>query len=158
MGKIKPRSQEKAKEEKNLAIARRYILEYFNEGDANVVDEIFSPECIVNREYSQTNEERKQYIVSIRASFPDLKKTIVEEIAVGDKVVLSWVATGTNLGEFMGFAPTGKHMNVRGIYIFRIVDGKIAEMSYVFDRLGRLLQLGYELVPPGQQDSSSAPK
>ena len=152
MGATKSRSQEKAKKEENLAIARRYILEYFNKGDADVVDEIFSPDCVVNREYSQTNEERKQYIVSIRASFPDLKKTIVEEIAVEDKIVLSWVATGTNLGEFMGFAPTGKSMNVRGIYIFRIADGKIVEMSYVFDRLGRLQQLGYELVPPGEQD------
>ena len=156
MSHTKRGSHEKERE-KNLAIARRYILEYFNEGNADVVDEIFSQDCIVNQEYSQTNEERKQYIARIRASFPDLKKTIVEEITAGDKIVLSWVATGTNLGEFMGFAPTGKEMNVRGIYIFRIVDGKIAEMSYVFDRLGRLQQLGYELIPPGEQDGMPAP-
>jgi steroid delta-isomerase-like uncharacterized protein len=154
MSVIKTGSREKTKEEQNLAIARRYILEYFNRGDADVIDEIFPQDCIINQEYTQTNEERKQYIARIRASFPDLKKTIVEEIVVGDKVVLSWVATGTNLGDFMGFAPTGKKMNVRGIYIFRIVDGKIVEMSYVFDRLGRLQQLGYELVPPGEQDGA----
>jgi steroid delta-isomerase-like uncharacterized protein len=137
-----------AQEGENLAIARRYILEYFNEGDADVIDEIFTQDCIVNQERGQTNDDRKQYIARIRASFPDLKKTIVQEIAAGDKVVLSWVATGTNLGEFMSFAPTGKAIDIRGIYIFGFVDGKIVEMTYVFDRLGRLQQLGYELVPP----------
>ena len=91
MSKTKAETQGRTKEEKNLAIARRYILEYFNQGDADVADEIFSQDCIVNREYGQTNEERKRYIARIRGSFPDLEKTIIEEMAVGDKVVLLWV-------------------------------------------------------------------
>ena len=37
------------------------------------------------------------------------------------------------------------------MYIYRIVDGKIVEFSWVFVQLGMHRQLGYKLVPPQEQ-------
>jgi predicted ester cyclase len=49
---------------------------------------------------------------------------------------------GTHRGEFMGIAPTGKHVTVTAITIFRVEEGKIAELWNNVDALGLLQQLG----------------
>ena len=51
--------------------------------------------------------------------------------------------TGTNDGEYMGHAPTGKVVTYDEIFIFRCVDGKIAEIRGVVDVLSQMRQLGF---------------
>ncbi|HEX9833429.1 MAG TPA: ester cyclase [Mycobacterium sp.] len=48
-------------------------------------------------------------------------------IAGGDKVVGRTTGTGTHSGEFMGLAPTGRSVAYNEIFIFRFVDGRVAE-------------------------------
>lgn len=50
-----------------------------------------------------------------RNAFPDLEITSDDQMAVRDKVVVLWTARGTHIGEFMGIAPTGKRIEVRGM-------------------------------------------
>ena len=76
------------------------------------------------------------------AAFPDAQATIEDLIAEGDKVVTRSTLRGTHRGEFMGIAPTGKHVTFTGIAIFRIEEGKIAEGWNNFDVLGLMQQLG----------------
>ena len=47
----------------------------------------------------------------------------------------------THQGEFMGAAPTGRAVEVTGIYVVRIVGGKILEVWGVWDALGLMRQL-----------------
>jgi predicted ester cyclase len=42
----------------------------------------------------------------------------------------------------MGIPATGKRIMVKGIEVFRIADGKIAEIWAVMDNLGMMQQLG----------------
>ena len=63
-------------------------------------------------------------------------------IAEGDKVVARNTVTGTHQGEYMGLPPTGKSITYREIFIFRVVDGRIAETWGVVDVLSQLKQLG----------------
>jgi hypothetical protein len=50
------------------------------------------------------------------AVVPDLKVTVVQEVAKGDVVTELWTAAGTNT-EGDGFPVTGKKMEARGITI-----------------------------------------
>jgi predicted ester cyclase len=50
-------------------------------------------------------------------------------------------------GELMGIAPTGNHINVTTLGIWRVRDGKISEAWLVFDALGMSLQLGVTSSP-----------
>ena len=50
----------------------------------------------------------------------------------------------------MGIAPTGNRVEVSGIDILRIVDGKVVEHWGNYDDLGTLQQLG-AIPEPGQQ-------
>ena len=49
-----------------------------------------------------------------RAAFPDVRISVDDVIAGGDKVVLRWHSEGTHRGELAGLAPTGAHGSVTG--------------------------------------------
>jgi predicted ester cyclase len=68
--------------------------------------------------------------------------TVDEMIAENDRVMVSWTFHGTHQGEFSGLPPTNKPVTYSGINIFRIADGKIAEIWDIFDRLWMWQQLG----------------
>jgi predicted ester cyclase len=81
--------------------------------------------------------------------FPDVKLTHEFEVERDDRVVIRWTAKATHTGEFVGIPPTGKPAIVSGIDIFRVEEGKLAELWQEWDQLGMLRQLG--VIPtPGQ--------
>lgn len=53
-----------------------------------------------------------------------------------------YTGRGTHRGEFMGIAPSGRQIVVRGNGIARFANGKIAEVQENFDFWGLLRQLG----------------
>ena len=84
----------------------------------------------------------KDFLAPYFAAFPDLKITVEDQIAEGDKATTRWTLRGTHRGELMGIAPTGKHATVTGITIWRVEEGKMAELWQNWDALGLLQQLG----------------
>jgi predicted ester cyclase len=83
------------------------------------------------------------------AGLPDLRVTIEELVAEGDKVAVRRSYAGTHRGELLGIPATGKQVRLGGISIFRLAGGRIAEQWEQLDRLALLQQLG--VVPtPGQ--------
>ena len=88
-------------------------------------------------------EGLKQFVSMIRSAVPDLRITLEEDIAEGDKVVSRWRAQGTHQGELMGIASTGNEVAITGITIHRIEDGKIVEAWTNFDAMGMMQQLGH---------------
>ena len=87
-------------------------------------------------------EGAKQAIGIYRTAFPDLKVTVEDIIAEGDKVSCRFTITGTHKGGLMGIAPTGKQVRLAGMEVHRIVDGKAVEHWESFDQLGMMHQLG----------------
>jgi predicted ester cyclase len=63
-------------------------------------------------------------------------------LAEGDKVVCRNTVTGTHRGEYMGVPPTGRTVTYSEIFIFRLVDGRVAETWGVVDVLSQMKQLG----------------
>jgi predicted ester cyclase len=81
------------------------------------------------------------------AAFPDMKLTVEDTIAEGDKVVTRWTLTGTHKGESrhsrLGVVrPTNRHVKISGITIHRIENGKIVESWGETGKLEALEQLG----------------
>jgi hypothetical protein len=72
----------------------------------------------------------------------DWRLTVDEMIAEGDRVMVRWTFSGTQEGEYFGLPPTHKPVTYSGINIFRIIDGKIAEIADIYDRLWLWQQLG----------------
>ena len=76
------------------------------------------------------------------AACPDERTTFDDQIAEGDRVVSRMTSTATHSGAFQGIPPTGKRITVTGIWIDRVVEGRIVERWGVIDMLGVLQQLG----------------
>jgi steroid delta-isomerase-like uncharacterized protein len=142
--------------EQNKALARRAFEEIWNRDNLAVVDELVAQNATFNDPSVPGGkftgpEGLKQFVQIYRGAFPDVRITINDQIAEGDKVVTRWTAVGTHKGELMGIAPTGKHATVTGVDIDRYQGGKVVEAWASYDMLGLLQQLGVvpSLAPAG---------
>ncbi len=132
--------------EENKTIFRRYVEEVSNEGNLDLVDEIFAR--YVSHQPDGHTEERgpedvKRFIGEFHRAFPDFHCTIEDQIAEGDKVVTRVTIRGTHQGKTEEFGPpTGRQIEGGGITISRIEGGKIVEDWDSYDNLSLLQQLG----------------
>lgn len=78
----------------------------------------------------------------LRAGFPDIRFTIEDVIAQGDRVAVRWTWHATHTGTFNGLAPTGKALTNTGMAVYRLAHGKVIQSWVETDRLGALQQLG----------------
>src|SRR5262245_53021448 len=87
-------------------LVQRWINQGFNNKDLTVVDELFSSDVVVNGERAGQAGLKKSMRRFI-AAFPNLRVTIADVIAEGDKVVLWYTVQATQTGEFEGMRATG---------------------------------------------------
>jgi steroid delta-isomerase-like uncharacterized protein len=128
--------------EENKALARR---SWEAPNNPDVIDEVYAPDMVWHDPGLEIRgtQEAKQFVAGYKSAFPDLAVTVEDEIAEGDKVVSRWTIRGTHQGETEDYGPaTGKQMELKGISISRIQDGKIVEEWNSYDNLGVLQQLG----------------
>ncbi len=88
----------------------------------------------------------REFVRAVHAEWPDLRVTIEDQVAEGDKVVTRWTVQGTNTQPvttpFGSIAPTGKQISMTGMDIHRVDGGKVVETWSDADYLGLMLQIG----------------
>ncbi len=143
--------------EENKAVARRVVEELYNHtGNLEAADELYASSYVGHVPTSEDIrgiEGAKQFAATYREAFPDLENTIEDMVAEGDKVVTRFKGRGTHQGETEAFGPpTGNRVEVTGITIGQLVEGKIVEDWTNFDALGLMQQLGF--IPEAGQAGS----
>ena len=131
--------------EHNKALIYRLYDEALNKGNLDVVDEIIAPNYVrhgLAPGVPPGPESTKQVFVAMRTAFPDLHTIVEPMIGEADKVAAQLTHTGTHNGNFRGIAPTGKHVTVTTIGIYRFAGNKLEEAWIQMDELGMLQQLG----------------
>lgn len=130
--------------EQYKVMARRAIEEVYNGGKLDLVDELAADDFVIHLPSRDIHGSSgaKQYIATLRESFPDIHFTIDDQVCEGDTVVTRWTASGTHTGEFQGIPPTGRQGVISGVDIDRIADEKVVECWVSLDELGLLQQLG----------------
>jgi predicted ester cyclase len=132
-----------AEQEEDKARFLRLIEDGFNKGDLSAVDDVVAED---SKEHQRGNSDgargTKEVIETPRKWFPDFEMRPEAMVASSDTVWARFSAQGTNLGSFMGNAPTGKKMRIDVIDVVRFRNGKIVEHWGVPDQLGVMLQLG----------------
>src|SRR5215212_3346868 len=133
--------------EENKALARRsweVVPEVSLDTLEDALAEVYADDCILHEpdEDIVGIEGLTQFVSMIRSALPNLRITLEDDMAEGDKVVSRWTAQGTHQGELMGIAPTGNQVTITGITIHRIEDGKIVEEWENWDALGMMQQIG----------------
>lgn len=130
----------------NKQLVEEFISALFTNGDPTAVDRYLDPEFINHDPPLPGSpdgpEGMRQAAELFRQAFPDWRSDVQHMIAEDDLLVEHFIAHGTHRGSVMGEMPTGQHVVLRGINIFRIVDGKIVERWGRLDELGLMQQLG----------------
>ena len=132
--------------EDNKALVQRFFEEVINQRNLAALDQFVSPNAVNHTVPSGLPQGPSQLLSLHLNAFPDVKATVEDLLADGDKVVALVRYRGTQQGAFRAISPTGKPITVMGINIFRIVNGKMVEHWGLADRLSALQQLG--VVPP----------
>ena len=137
--------------EENKELVRRFVAEFWNEGNAGAADELMAPDAEIHMPTGERVdlEGLKGFAGAFRGSFPDWHSTFEELVAEGDRVAERWTGKGTHRGELQGLAPTDRRVKVSGSVFYRIVDGKIVEFRGQLDMMGLMKQLG--AMPSPQQ-------
>jgi len=144
--------------EQNKTIIRQFIDETLNQGDIEAAEKFVAKDVVEQVPFPGQGpgiEGVKDVLGGMRAAFPDLHWTVEEQIAEGDKVVSRFEWTGTHRGQFLGVEPTGRSVQVWGIVIDRLQDGKIKDTRILMDALSLMLQLGAIPLSPGEPGSAA---
>ena len=129
----------------NKQFMRRFVDEVINAKNLDALDEMVAEDFIEHVPFPGQGPGREGLRTAIHGfliAFPDLRWTIAEQIAEGDTVVSRFTIRGTHRGDFLGIAATGKPINVWGVVINVVRDGKFAESRIILDMMTMLKQLG----------------
>jgi steroid delta-isomerase-like uncharacterized protein len=130
--------------EENKALVRRFVEEFWNEGNEVSADELMAVDAEIHMPTGEVVDPDglKGFAATFREAFPDWHSTFEELVAEGDRVAERWTGRGTHLGELQGIPPTGKRVEAPGSVFYRIVGGKIVEFRGQLDMMRIMQQLG----------------
>jgi predicted ester cyclase len=114
-------------------LVRRLVDDAINGDNPSVLDDVCTERLAT---------ELREWFAPFRAGFPDWRQEIDELVAEGDTVVARCRCRGTNSGEWLGMAATGRSMEVDEVWFFTVVGGRLDRMWSLEDTWSRLLQLG----------------
>jgi len=136
-------AQEDASEATNKAISDRLTEEVWNGGNLDLLDDFIAENYVRHNPASvdppvvNGRDEMKEYITSVRTTYPDFHVEVYNRLAEGDLVAGSWTVTGTN-------AEVGVAVENPGISISRYQDGKVVEEWVSWDTQSMTNQLAVD--------------
>lgn len=145
--------------EENKALVRAFA-EAENARDLDALDELlaenFTRHSSATPEFRVTSrEEFKAFLTANAAVFPDYKALIEMTVAEGDKVAVYARFKGTMDGPMGDIPANGNSVEAPFLAMFRIENGRIAELWVEWDNVNFLSQLGL-FPPPASAGSSQA--
>jgi steroid delta-isomerase-like uncharacterized protein len=136
-------------EAQNKAIANRE-WEAWNKGDFEAFKEVVAPEYVWYFPSSSAKPRSREEAIEVGKmihNVADVTFSIEEMFAAGNRVIVRYIMRGVHRGEWQGIPATGKKIEVSGIMIHHIENGKVVEDREEFNMLGLYQQLGMELKP-----------
>jgi steroid delta-isomerase-like uncharacterized protein len=129
--------------------SKELVLRWFAEldrGNLDVVDELIAADYVDHNpalpNLPRGREGVRQYVRILKTAFPDAVHIIDDVIAEDNKVMTRVTARGTFLGDCIGYHPTGRVVEISGIAVHRIENGRLIEHWAHADMAGFMHQLG----------------
>lgn len=132
----------------NEALIRRWFEEVWNQGRADAVNEMLAEDGIVHGLSDESGQPLqgpaafREFHSAFRDAFPDIQVIVEDTVSEGDKLAARCSVRGKHTGAGLGFAASNAQMDITGMAIVRIRDGKIVEAWNNFDFMTMHRQLG----------------
>jgi steroid delta-isomerase-like uncharacterized protein len=136
------------------SVVRRDAEEVWNsDGDLDRIDELVTDDFVYHNpminEPVRGPDGYRALAKEFRSAFSDLDMEIDEMFGEDDKLATRYTTRATHTGEIMGIEATNRDIEITGIIVDRLEDGKIKERHVNDDALGLSAQLGM-IEPPGE--------
>jgi predicted ester cyclase len=120
----------------------RVFNEILNQGHFAVADEIYATDFVNHGLHRNASLQEDQAAARAEVkAFPDLRMTVDLVVAEGDFVTVMWTFRGTHTAFGYGLPPTGTRVELRGMTIWRLVDGKLHDEWTSLNLLSAYLQV-----------------
>lgn len=118
----------------NKKLMLHIVDNLFNKGDTSFANKYFVP-AFAKEEIAFTN--------LIRTAFPDLVITVDIMVSEKEMVAARWIASGTQMGTFLGISPTNKKVSWKGSWFWTFKNGIVTDGmgKGTWDALGLMKQL-----------------
>lgn len=108
------------------------IIKYFYEVvvSENLLDELpqyISKDCVQKvgeNEIFIGIDGMRQHLVAVKKTYPDYTMDIIRQFEDGKTIISEFIMRGTHKGEFIGITPTNKVLEMTGVDIDKVVNGK----------------------------------
>ncbi|SER60607.1 NADPH-dependent FMN reductase [Lentzea xinjiangensis] len=111
-------------------VVRRNTEQVQSGGDSALFEELFADGFVDHTPQPGTTPDKdgvRALYRALRSAFPDFSAKIHWQTAEGDVVTTHKTCSGTHLGEFLGIAPTGEHVEFETVDAMRVREGRITE-------------------------------
>jgi steroid delta-isomerase-like uncharacterized protein len=132
----------------NRKLLDTYVARY-NEGDLDGVMELYADDAVQGMPdgtFKGRSAIRERLAMEL-AACPDVVHTVRSFIGEGEAFADEWTFTGTHTGPFVlpngtEVPPTGKRLEVQGMEVVELRDGKIVVNTLYYDMMSVLAQMG----------------
>ncbi|MBK9270879.1 MAG: ester cyclase [Saprospiraceae bacterium] len=137
---LAPEQKSKAENLENPTAAIEVVRNYYQAvelGNHAEIKELLADNCTITNPLVPFGTDKKTWtgvVLGFKVAFSNLKHQIDEYLVSGETVTVKGFLQGTNDGQLMGNAPTGKNVNTRFIAIFKLDHQfKIKSIDAQFD-------------------------
>jgi len=135
--------------EANKALVSLWILEGWNKNrNRELVDQVFAQNWVDgNPSFADQPAGiagAMYYVDQYRKALPDIQFTITHLVADTEFVVFRFQANATHQGSLLGMPATGKRVQITGIVIHQVANGRFVKSWNEIDLLGLKYQLENE--------------
>lgn len=114
---------------------KKELVKYFYEVivSENMLDELsryISEDCVqrIGEKTVFTGVDgMKQHLLALKKTYPDYTMKIIRQYIESDYVISEFIMKGTHKGNFIGIKPSNKVLEITGINIDKVTDGRIVE-------------------------------
>ena len=133
-----------------VKFVKTWFEEVWHQGNLAAVDAMMAPDAVMhglNGADVTGPSEFKPFVEQFRGAFPGMEIHVEQTIEQGDLIASRWVAKMRHDGDTLG-PPTHNEVQVTGMSIARLRDGRMVEGWNDWDRLTLMQAIG--AVQPAQ--------
>jgi predicted ester cyclase len=132
------------------ALAREWFAQVWNQLDESAIDRLMHPEGLVHGlgpEPLRGPDQFKPFFHTFRNALGGIRVDITRTVVQGDTCAVLCRVVATHVGHTLGAPATNRDVDVTGITMLRVKDGRIVEGWNVFDFLTMYQQIGWVANP-----------
>jgi steroid delta-isomerase-like uncharacterized protein len=109
------------------------------------LDSLLAPDFTYHGDLGEpyTRDQYIGFMQAMKGAMSDMTMDFTHIVSQGDLVSIRFVTRARQTGKFMGAPATKKNVEIRGIFMRRIEDGRVVEEWQATDLLWMMTQMGF---------------